>query len=174
MEYIPISEDNYQILIGNQGSYETLEDFIMAMFQVWRAHTYEQHKDVIEDVQNEITEEKQRGINKSKKNTDGALWQFVASRLPEFPYKFFEYFELHSPADKHPPIDAIAFPGLQEDNIDRVELIDFQLSSPYVKKPTNKWKVRQCVIENKVSFRIINPKDINLNFIKQEERKEDH
>jgi predicted Holliday junction resolvase-like endonuclease len=173
MEYIPISEENYQILIANQGSFITLEEFIMAMFKAWQAHTYEENIEVIEELQDDIKDvvekEKTKAVRSSRANNEGALWQMVASRFPEFPYGFFEYFELHSPSGKSPPIDAIAFPGLDDNAICSIDILDFQSKSSYVAPHRNgkinpKWMVQECVSMGNVNFKIICPKTINLKF----------
>jgi hypothetical protein len=173
MRSIELSDEHYDLLVANQGKYATLEEFIMHIFEVWRAHTYEENIEAIEDLQDDIEEtvqkEKTKAITHSRANNEGALWQMVASRFPEFPYGYFEYFELHSPSGKPPPIDAIAFPGLDANLITSIDLLDFQRTSPYVKmwsgdKFSPKWMVKSRVEMGDVTFKVICPKTINLKF----------
>lgn len=173
MKSIEFSDENYDLLAANQGDHKTLEDFVMFCFHAWRAHTYEDNIGVIEDLQEDIEEvvekTKTKAVRQSRATNEGALWQMVASRFPEFPYGFFEYFELHSPSGKPPPIDAIAFPGLDNNALTSVDLLDFQRNTAYVgmwkgEKISPKWMVKSCVESGCVQFKIICPKTINLKF----------
>lgn len=154
MQTIEVSDENYNELRDREFQYHmtTLNDVITKLLRdtdvaATTASLNEIHK-----------KDKVQAIKKSTDVRDGYLWQTFAKTLPNFPYDFREVFDVHGSFPS--PIDAIAFPGLANDNITAVHLIDYQLGK-YL-NGQHKRQVKNCVQDNAIEFRLVLPQDVGI------------
>lgn len=151
---IEVSVENYNALVERQGFYNvpTLNDVITILLQETDI------KVTTETMAETFKVEKKQAIKKSTDVKAGYLWQTFAKRLPDFPYDFRELFDIHGAFPS--PIDAIAFPGLSDDNIIGVHLIDYQLGQYLNGK--HKRQVKKCIDGGNMKFRLIRPQDVGI------------
>jgi predicted Holliday junction resolvase-like endonuclease len=165
MKTIEVSDENYDSLINRQTEYKmlTINDVITKLLKDTEGELAKEIASAV--LENTRTLDKAHKVDKVKSNQksdrikEGFLWQHLAKVLPNYPYSFGEVFDIYG--SKFSPIDAIAFPGLDNDNITEVHLIDYQFSK-YVNGDTHKAQVKKCVKSGNILFRPIRPLDLGI------------